>query len=137
MKQFLAWCFALLFSTSILAQKLPVFEQTELRLVLPKVATFYNTNFSYTDNLIDSKKVSIILDEMIPLESLLLTLSSQTNLKFEQLSPKNIVISSFKNNDLIKICGQLQCNNKTLANAIIQINNNTYFSDKNGAFKID
>lgn len=137
MKQFLFWCFALLFLNSTLAQKLNVFEQTELRLVLPKVATFYNTNFSYTDNLIDSKKVSIILDEMIPLESLLLTLSSQTNLKFEQLSPKNIVISSFKNNDLITICGQLQCNNKTLANAIIQINNNTYFSDKNGAFKID
>ena len=96
MKQFLFWCFALLFSTSIIAQKLSVFEQTELRQVLPKVADFYNTNFSYTDNLIDSKKVSIVLDDMITLEDLILTLSAQTDLKFEKLSSKNIVISSFK-----------------------------------------
>ena len=136
MKQFLFWCFALLFSTSIIAQKLSVFEQTELRQVLPKVADFYNTNFSYTDNLIDSKKVSIVLDDMITLEDLILTLSAQTDLKFEKLSSKNIVISSFKKNDLITVCGQLQSNNKTIANAIIQINNKTYFSDEDGQFSI-
>lgn len=136
MKQFLFWCFALLFSTSIIAQKQSVFEQVELHQVLPKISDFYNTNFSYTDQIIDTKKVSIILDDIVPLESLLLTLSSQTNLKFEQLSPQNIVISTFKDNDLITVCGQLQCNNKIVPNAIIQINSKTYFSDDDGHFKI-
>lgn len=136
MKQFLFWCFALLFSTSIIAQKQSVFEQTELHQVLPKIAHFYNTNFSYTDQLITDKKVSIVLDDIIPLESLLLTLSTQTNLKFEQLSANNIVITTFTSSDLITVCGQLQCNNKTIPNAIIQINNQTYFSDDDGHFKI-
>lgn len=136
MKQFLFWCFALLLSTPLFAQKQTVFEQEQLHLVLPEIAAYYNTNFSYADKLIHSKKVSIILDEMISIESLLLTLSSQTNLKFEFLSPKNIVISEFKTNDLITICGQLYCNDRTVANAIIKINGDTYFSDNDGQFKI-
>lgn len=136
MKQFLFWWFALLFSTFLVAQKLTVFEQTELRQVLPKIETFYATHFSYSDAVIQNKKVSIVLDKIISLEALLLTLSSQTDLKFEQISTQNIVISSFKNNDLITVCGQLQSNNKTVSNAIIQINNSTYFSDVNGHFKI-
>ena len=126
MKQFLFWCFALLFSTSIIAQKQSVFEQVELHQVLPKIAKFYDTNFSYADAIIENKKVSIVLDTMIALEDLILTLSAQTDLKFEQLSPKNIVISPFKTDDLITVCGQLQCNSKTIANAVIQINNNPF-----------
>lgn len=136
MKQFLFWCFALLLSTPLFAQKQTVFEQEQLNLVLPEIAKYYNTSFSYSDKLIDSKKVSIVLDEMIPIESLLLTLSSQTDLKFEVLSPKNIVISAFTSNDLITVCGQLYGNNRTIANAIIEIKGNIYFSDDDGQFKI-
>ena len=137
MKQFLFWCFALLFSTSIIAQKQSVFDQVELHHVLPKIAKFYDTNFSYADAIIENKKVSIVLDQMIALEDLILTLSAQTDLKFEQLSVKNIVISPYKANDVITICGQLQCNSKTIANAVIQINNEAYFSNDNGHFKIN
>ncbi|MGB0896170.1 MAG: TonB-dependent receptor plug domain-containing protein [Flavobacteriaceae bacterium] len=137
MKQFLLWCIALFVSTTVLAQKHTAFEQEELRLVLPKIASFYNTNFSYTDQLIAQKKVSILLDDIIPLESLLLTLSAQTDLKFEQINAEHIVITSFTNDDVITVCGQLQCNNKTIQNAVIQINNTTYFSDQNGQFKIN
>lgn len=136
MKQFLLWCFALLYIVPLFAQKQTVFEQEELRIVLPKIERFYQTNFSYTDTLINTKKVSILLDKMIPLESLLLTLSSQTDLKFEKISAKNIVISSFLTTDLITVCGQLQCNNKTIANAIIKVAGNIYLSDEQGHFNI-
>ena len=121
MKQFLLWFFALLFSISIFAQKQTVFEQDSLRTVLPEIEQYYKVSFSYTDSLIDTKKVSVILDKLIDLESLLLTLSSQTNLKFERIHKTNIVISSFKENDLIAVCGQLLSKNKIVANAIIQI----------------
>jgi hypothetical protein len=136
MKQFLCWCFALIFSIPIFAQKQTVFEQIELHQVLPKISEYYNTSFSYADTIIEGKKVSIVLDKIIALEDLILTLSSQTDLKFEQISSNNIVISSYKNKDLITVCGQLQSNNKTIANAIIRINKATYFSDENGHFKI-
>ena len=136
MKQFLVWCFALLYSIPLFAQKQTVFEQVELHVVIPEIEKFYQTNFSYTNQLIHNKKVSILLDEIIPIESLLLSLSSQTDLKFEQISDKNIVISPFISTDLITVCGQLQCNNKTIANAIINVNNKIYFSDEQGHFKI-
>ena len=126
MKQFLLWFFALLFSISIFAQKQTVFEQDSLRTVLPEIEQYYKVSFSYTDSLIDTKKVSVILDKLIDLESLLLTLSSQTNLKFERIHKTNIVISSFKENDLIAVCGQLLSKNKIVANAIIQIDNQYY-----------
>lgn len=136
MKQFLCWCFALIFSFPLFAQKQTVFEQVNLHQVLPQVSNYYNVNFSYADAIIENKKVSIVLDEMITIQDLVLTLSSQTDLKFEQLNQSNIVISSYNKTDFITVCGQLQSNNKTIANAIIRINNMTYFSDENGHFKI-
>jgi len=137
MKQFLLWCFALLFLTLLFAQKQTVFEQDSLQIVLPEIEHFYQVHFSFTDAIVDSKKVSIILDNIVSIESLLLTLSSQTNLKFELIDKKNIVISSFDRTDLISVCGQLLSKNEVVANAIIQINNNFYASDDNGAFHID
>jgi len=137
MKQFLLWCFALLFSTYIFAQKQTVFEQDSLRVILPEIEHYYQVHFSYTDTIIDSKKASIILDDIISIESLLLTLSSQTNLKFELLDKSNIVISSFNKNDLIAICGQLLSKNEVVANAVLQINNRFFTSDDNGAFHIN
>ena len=103
MKQFLLWCYALLFSAFIFAQKQTVFEQDSLHTVLPEIEQYYKVNFSYTDAIIKTKKVSIILDDLVDLESLLLTLSSQTNLKFELINKTNIVISSFNKADLISI----------------------------------
>jgi len=137
MKQFLLWFSALLFSMSIFAQKQTVFEQDSLHTVLPEIEHYYKVNFSYTDTLVEAKKVSIILDDLVDLKSLLLTLSSQTNLKFEFINKTSIVISSFKETDLIAICGQLLSKNEIVANAIIQINNKYYSSDENGSFKIN
>jgi len=137
MKQFLLWIIALLFSISIFAQKQTVFEQDYLRNVLPEIEQYYKVSFSYTDTLVETKRVSVILDDIVDLKSLLLTLSSQTNLKFELINTTNIVISSFNENDLISVCGQLLCKNEIVANAIIQINNKYYSSDESGSFKID
>jgi len=73
MKQFHLWFFALLFSISIFAQKQTVFEQDSLRTILPEIEHFYKVSFSYTDALVETKKASIILDNLVDLESFLLT----------------------------------------------------------------
>ena len=102
--------------------------------ILPEVEKFYDVSFSYTDMVIKQKKASIILDKFVPIESLLLTLSSQTGLKFEIISDKNITISSFTDKDLITICGQLLINKEVIPDAVIKISETTYTTDDNGTF---
>ncbi len=137
MKQFLLWFYALFFSITTLAQNKNTFEKETLENILPEVEKFYDVNFSYTDMLIKEKKASIILDKYVSIKSLLLTLSSQTNLKFELISDKNITISAFTNKDLITVCGQLLANNEVIPNALLQINETLYSTDEKGLFQID
>jgi hypothetical protein len=136
MKQFLLGFLALFFSTSIFCQKQSVFKDDLLKNVLPKIELYYNVSFSYTDALVTNKRVSIILDDLVEIKSLLLSLSSQTKLKFEAINNTNIVISSFNNNDKITICGQILSKNDVVPNAIIEIDNKLYYSNKEGGFEI-
>ncbi len=137
MKQLLFWCFAMFFTMQLSAQKKRAFEQTPLQDVLPNIEQFYKVKFSFTDAIIESKKVTIILDDVISISDLLLTLETQTNLKFELISPEFIVISKFRNTDLITICGYLESNNNSVSNAVIQLNNQIYTSDDHGYFYIE
>lgn len=136
MKQLLICLFTLLFCNLSLSQKQDVFENKLLPEIIPEVESFYNVKFSYVDNLIKNKSVSILLDEIVPIESLILTLSSQTSLKFEIIDNNYVVISNFNENDLINICGQLYSKEETIENASIQIGDQFYTSDKNGYFFI-
>ncbi|MFD0964369.1 FecR domain-containing protein [Pseudofulvibacter geojedonensis] len=137
MKQLLFWFFALLFFNNCYTQEQTVFEEEDLSVVLPAIESFYNARFSYQDKIIQDKKASILLDKIIPLESLLQTLSAQTSLKFELLKDNYIVISDFKKQDNISICGQLLSNNEKIGNATLKIGKSYYSSDENGNFKID
>ncbi len=137
MKQFLLWFYALFFSITTLAQNKNIFKQETLENILPEVEKFYDVNFSYTDMLIKNKRASIILDKFVTIESLLLTLSSQTKLNFELVGDKNITISEFNNSDVITVCGQILTNNEVVPNAKLKINGFVYLSDNKGAFKIN
>ena len=137
MKQLLFWFFAFFTITISFSQEQTVFEQEDLSLILPKVAKFYNVQFSYTDAILINKKASIILDEIISLEAITQTLSSQTTLKFETIDANNIVISSFSETENITICGQLLMNNEPIENAAIQIGSVFYTSDTMGNFLIE
>lgn len=136
MKQLLLGFLALFFSTCTFSQEHFVFEQDSLKNVLPEIEQYYKVNFSYKDKIVANKKVSIILDELVNIEDLILTLSSQTNLKFELISKTNIVISTFKANDLFTICGQLLNKNEVVPNASIKVDDKQFYSDENGDFKI-
>lgn len=137
MKQFLSWLFALLLFTTCFSQEQTVFEEEDLSVILPAIETFYTARFSYQDNIIQDKKASVLLDKIIPIESLLQTLSAQTSLKFELLKENYIVISNFKKQDNISICGQLLSNKEMVANATLKIGKTYYSSDAEGNFKID
>lgn len=137
MKQLLIWFFAFYNLTFSFAQEQSVFEQENLSLILPKIEAFYDIQFSYTDVLIANKKVSIVLDNIISLEAITQTLSSQTSLKFEVIGSRNIVISSFSQVEKITICGQLLVNNEPIENATLQIGDRFYNSNVKGDFLIE
>ncbi len=137
MKQHLFWYFTLFTITITSAQKQTVFEQEKLLILLPKIEIFYQVHFSYTNAVLKNKKANIVLDKVITIANITHTLSSQTNLKFEFIDAKNIVISSFSDTDLITICGQLFIANKPFENGTITVNNQIFSSNKNGEFKIE
>ena len=119
------------------AQKRTVFENSELSQVLPEIEAFYNVTFSYTDDIVANKPVSVILDDIVPIKSLLLTLAAQTTLKFSSISENYVVISKYKSSDTVKICGTLFLHDKPLENATIKVNHSIYSSDASGYFLIE
>jgi len=136
MKPFLLGFIAFLVISTVSAQKQTVFEQEALVEVLPKIEQFYQVHFSYADELLQNKKVSVVLDKIVSIQDITHTLSFQTQLNFQFIDKTNIVITSFKKSDRITVCGQLFVNNEPLSNASLQVDNNFYSSNTDGSFTI-
>lgn len=105
MRLFCVLFFALIIQVSFAQTNIEVaYNNTPLKDVLKDIETKTSTLFSYNEAYVIDKTITITA-QTITLETLLKTLSEQTNLVFERLSEKQIIIN--KPETTITICGYL------------------------------
>jgi hypothetical protein len=105
MRVFYVLFFALTFQVSFAQTNIEVaYDNTPLKDVLKDIEKKTGTLFSYNEAYVIDKTITIPT-EKISVEVLLKTLSEQTNLVFERLSEKQIIIN--KPDTTITICGYL------------------------------
>ncbi|MDY8137670.1 TonB-dependent receptor [Aquimarina sp. 2201CG5-10] len=131
-----------LWSMSVFSQektKVAVIENKSLSEVITLIEQRFDLKFSYIDNLINNKKVTITIDSTTTVENLIDHLQRQTSLKFEITGSNFVTISSYKKKDTITVCGYIMDDKSTPLKEIsiffkaIRTNIKT---DKNGYFEI-
>ncbi|TRX61384.1 DUF4974 domain-containing protein [Fulvivirga sp. M361] len=83
------------------------FEDRPLRDVIPDLEQRYNISFSFADQLIYDKRVSLSVELSRSEETILPLLEKQTHLKFERVDKSYIVIRPFTPADRIDICAYI------------------------------
>ncbi|TSE08618.1 TonB-dependent receptor plug domain-containing protein [Aquimarina algiphila] len=113
-------------------------ENKSLLETITIIENLYNLKFSYIDNLIDNKKVSITINPEISIETLTRELQKQTQLQFTITGNNFVTISSFNQKDKLSICGYiLDEENKPLKDIRIffKSDRTNITTDQNGYFK--
>ncbi|GAA4276338.1 TonB-dependent receptor [Aquimarina mytili] len=80
-------------------------ENKPLSEAILTIEEIYNLKFSYIDNLIDDKQLSIALDSKLSLKELLQKLQEQTSFKFELTGSNFVTIRAYSKKDIITVCG--------------------------------
>ncbi len=75
--------------------------------VISVIENTYNLKFSYIDDIIKDKRISIYLTPKLSVEDLINKLQQKTQLHFKSTGNKYITIRSFNKKDLISICGNI------------------------------
>lgn len=98
--------FVLLWSLSIYSQKEYIYEyaDTQLEDVIEDVQKKYSIVFSFAQDVVASKKITLSIKD-ISLDELLIILEAQTALEFNKISENQIVIAPIKRTD--ELCGFL------------------------------
>jgi len=122
------------------AQEIPPihsFDDAPLVHVLFELETHYGIQFSYLDNLVLGRNVSLEINQTSFLTADLTTLQAQTALKFETIDQTHVVIRAFNPNDRIDGCGYLLDDDRhPVHNAAITIQDqeSSIMTDKKGFF---
>ncbi|WP_299610716.1 carboxypeptidase-like regulatory domain-containing protein [uncultured Aquimarina sp.] len=127
--------FLLLVTYSAQAQIVKEYKNAPLQEVLTDISESYGLIFSYSNDIIQGKSVSIKIQDT-PIDEILLTLQSLTKLSYNKISERQITVSM--PDTKTTICGYLYDGetNSPLSYATIVINesNEGVISDENGFF---
>jgi hypothetical protein len=137
MKKFCVLFLCLTFAISNAQNKDYNYQNTPLLEVIKEVEKRYNLSFSYANDLIQDKTITLNMTA-VELPALLNILEAQTSLTFDQISSKQIIIAPKKVTD--KICGYvLDTTTRTpIPYATITSSENTQvITDLNGFFTIN
>lgn len=111
-----------------------------LSTVLPSLESQFNIRFSYVNNTIGNKMVTLKIASSAIIKDVISTLEKQTQLKFEIIGDQFITIRKYKNDDIVTICGYLYDeNSKPIDDVEIFIKDTQSFLNSNdeGFFKIN
>jgi hypothetical protein len=137
MKQLCALIVFLVFTISSAQNTNYNYQNTPLLEVIKEVEKRYNLSFSYANDLIQNKTITLNVSQM-ELSELLIVLEAQTGLTFDKLSEQQIIIAPKNAND--KICGYVldAATRIPIPYATISSNENTQtITDANGFFTIN
>ncbi|WP_420572897.1 TonB-dependent receptor domain-containing protein [Kordia sp.] len=102
MKQLCALFLFLVFAVSNAQNKDYNYQNTPLLQVIKQVENEYNISFSYANDVIQDKQITLNVSQ-IELSELLIILEAQTGLTFDKLSDKQVIVAPKKVTD--KVCG--------------------------------
>ncbi|WP_025741464.1 TonB-dependent receptor plug domain-containing protein [Aquimarina pacifica] len=117
-----------------------ILKNEQLRSAITHIETLYDVKFSYIDEIIDNKKVSLTIPPQGLIENILIELQNQTRLKFTITGDDYITISPFKKKDVTTACGYI-FDEKKIPLSNIQIffktNRTSIKTDETGYFETD
>ncbi|KZS41334.1 hypothetical protein AWE51_21765 [Aquimarina aggregata] len=124
-------------SYSLLAQINKDYKKTPLQQVLTEVSESYGLIFSFSDEIIKNKTITLVINDT-PLDQILVALRTLTKLNFKKISNRQVIISA--PNRKVEVCGYLfdETTNAPLSFATISIksqNMGTVANDK-GFFQL-
>ncbi|WP_103863810.1 carboxypeptidase-like regulatory domain-containing protein [Aquimarina sp. I32.4] len=95
----------LLFCTfSLQAQIIKNYKETPLQQVLNELSESYDLIFSFSNETVKNKIITLVIKDT-PLDEILITLKTLTNLNFKKISDRQVIVSS--ENNQIEVCGYL------------------------------
>ncbi len=129
--------FFLFFVGSLHAQITKEYKQTPLQEVLSELSESYNLIFSFSDEIVKNKVISLVINNT-PLDDILVRLKSLTNLDFKKISDRQVIISV--PDTRIEVCGYLfdESTNAPLsfASVVIESSNTGTIANDDGFFQL-
>ncbi len=112
----------LFFACSLQAQITKDYKDAPLQQVLTELSESYDLIFSFSNETVKNKVITILVNNT-PIDEVLATLTTLTNLDFKKISDRQIIVSS--PNNKVEICGYLfdEATNEPLSFASIVIEN--------------
>jgi len=110
----------LFFACSLQAQVTKEYKEAPLQQVLNELSEFYNIIFSFSNEAVKNKSITLLIDNT-PIETILSSLSDLTRLDFKKISNRQIIVSI--PDTKIEVCGYLfdEATNEPLSFASIVI----------------
>ncbi len=111
----------------------------ELNELLPQLAEFYKVRFSFVDDVVANKSVSLSDYKQVSLSELILNLERAVDLRFEVVSDGYVVIRPFEEKDLLNVCGYVidKAGNPLIGVTIGATGGKGSFTDGQGYFQLD
>ena len=102
------------------AQIVKEYKQTPLQQVLSELSESYDLIFSFSDDIVKNKIITVAIQDT-PIDELLVILKSLTDLNFKKISDRQVIVSAPDNK--VEVCGYLfdESTNEPLSFASISI----------------
>ncbi len=94
----------LFFTCSLQAQIAKEYQQTPLQEVLNELSESYDLIFSFSNDTVKDKIITLAINNT-PLDEILITLKTLTNLDFKKISDRQVIVSSPSTK--VEVCGHL------------------------------
>ncbi len=110
-----------------------------LKEILENAASYYDVRFSYVDSLVSDVQVELPSNTVIPLTKFLDLAEKASDLRFETIDERYVILRPFRADDRVDICGQvLDEKGKGLEQASIidALGNYSVLSDRKGNFRL-
>ncbi|WP_378185081.1 FecR domain-containing protein [Aquimarina sp. W85] len=83
------------------------FNNASLVSALPQIETYFNVSFSYIDQVVNGKFISLTISENSKVASVIKSIEQQALIKIETIKETNFAIRPYKSNDQVALCGTL------------------------------
>ncbi len=112
----------------------------ELNKIIPQIANLFDVKFSYADEALNDKWITLPDFNTFAFEELIVELERQSKLKFEQVSEEYIIVRPYAEGDLVTVCGYVHDNEQTpLIGVTVSLANTSSgkITDKQGFFLLE